>query len=92
MPAISKSPLPSPVDSAPLHGDPNGAPEPLTLSPSKAADFLGIGRTKMLHLIRSGRVEARTLDGRIRVSVASLRAFHDALPVYSVGSAPEHAS
>ena len=58
----------------------------LSLSPSKAADFLGVGRTKMLDLIRSGRVEARTLDGRIRVDAASVQAFFDALPDYDVAN------
>jgi excisionase family DNA binding protein len=58
---------------------------PLTLSPTQAAAFLGVGRTKLLALVRAGRIEARTLDGRIRVSVEALRAFHAALPVYKPG-------
>ncbi len=50
--------------------------KPLTLSPKKAAAYLGIGRTKLLELITAGRIEARKLDGRIRVTIASLDAFH----------------
>lgn len=53
---------------------------PLSLPPKKAAAYLGIGRTKLLELIADKRIEARKLDGRIRVSVASLDAFHAALP------------
>ena len=44
--------------------------DPLTLSPSKAAAYLGIGKTKMLELIRAKRVPVKMLDGRIRVAVA----------------------
>jgi excisionase family DNA binding protein len=54
--------------------------KPLTLSPKKAAAYLGIGRTKLLELIKAGRIEARKLDGRIRVTTASLDAFHASLP------------
>ena len=55
--------------------------KPLTLSPKKAAAYLGIGRTKLLELITAGRIEARKLDGRIRVTIASLDAFHASLPL-----------
>jgi hypothetical protein len=40
---------------------------PLTLSPTKAAAFIGIGKTKMLDLIRAKRIAVKMLDGRIRV-------------------------
>ncbi len=53
---------------------------PLTLSPKKAGAYLGIGRTKILELIKTGRIEASKLDGRIRVSTASHDAFHASLP------------
>ena len=59
--------------------------DPLTLSPSKAAAYLGIGKTKMLELIRAKRVPVKMLDGRIRVAVADLKAFHDQLPSYAPG-------
>lgn len=55
-------------------------PTPLSLPPKKAAARLGIGRTKLLELIADKRIDASKLDGRIRVSVASLDAFHAALP------------
>jgi len=61
---------------------------PLTLPPKAAAARLGIGRTKMLELIGAGRIEARKLDGRIRVSVASLDAFHASLPKVGTKSVP----
>jgi excisionase family DNA binding protein len=54
--------------------------QPITLAPTKAAAFLGIGKTKMMALIRAGRIPVKRLDGRLRVSVAALKAFHDALP------------
>ena len=58
--------------------------EALSFSPSQAAKFLGVGRTKMLALLQSGRIEARTLDGRIRVDAASVDAFYKTLPAYRV--------
>jgi excisionase family DNA binding protein len=62
--------------------------EPLTLSPSKAAAFLGIGKTKVMALIRAGRIPVKRLDGRLRVSVAALKTFHDPLPEgYAPGKA-----
>lgn len=54
--------------------------KPLTLSPRKAATYLGIGKTKLLALVRAGRIEARKLDGRIRVTTLSLDSFHASLP------------
>lgn len=54
--------------------------QPLTLPPKKAAARLGIGRTKLLQLLKAGRIEAVKLDGRIRVTVASLDAFLAGLP------------
>jgi len=62
--------------------------KPLTLSPTKAAAYLGIGRTKLLALVRAGRIEARKLDGRIRVTTASLDAFLASLPICTSGDAP----
>jgi excisionase family DNA binding protein len=54
---------------------------PLTLSPKKAAARLGVGRTKLLELVKAGRIEARKLDGRIRITTASVDAFHASLPL-----------
>ncbi len=53
---------------------------PLTLSPAKAAAFIGIGKTKMLELIRAKRVAVKMLDGRIRVSTDACRGFLNLLP------------
>ena len=61
--------------------------EPLTLSPTKAAAFLGVGKTKMLELIRAKRIPVKMLDGRIKVAVADFKSFHDALPGYAPGKA-----
>jgi excisionase family DNA binding protein len=54
----------------------------LTMSPNRAAAYLGLGRTKTLELIREGRIEARDLDGRMRVTTTSLDAFLASLPLY----------
>lgn len=54
--------------------------QPLTLSPRQAADYLGIGRTKTLDLIRSRRLAVVMLDGRIRVLREACEAFVSSLP------------
>ncbi len=53
---------------------------PALLPPQKAADFLGIGRTKLLALWRAGRLKAKRLDGRTYFVVASLQRVLDLLP------------
>jgi hypothetical protein len=59
---------------------PKAPPSPLTLTPQKAEDFLGVGRTKLLALARAGRIKAKELDGRYYFLTASLQKFLDALP------------
>jgi len=54
-----------------------------TLSPRQAAQRIGIGKTKLLALIHAGRIKAKNLDGRIRVSVQSLDEFVADLPDYA---------
>jgi len=54
--------------------------QPLTLSPQKAADYLGVGRTKLLALAKAGRIKTKRLDGRLYFTTASLRAFLASLP------------
>ena len=54
--------------------------EPLTLSTRQAAAFLGVGRNKLLRLLQTKRIKAKDLDGRLRFTTESLRAFLDALP------------
>jgi excisionase family DNA binding protein len=62
------------------------------LSPTDAAEALGVGRTKFMKLVRSGRVRVRMLDGRIRVPVEALEEFRNALPDgYEKGIAPAKA-
>jgi excisionase family DNA binding protein len=50
------------------------------LSPADAADALGVGRTKLLELVRAGRVRCVMMDSRIRVPVEAIQEFRDALP------------
>ena len=50
------------------------------LSPTQAAETLGIGRTKLLELVRGGRISCVMMDGRIRIPVEGLQAFRDSLP------------
>ena len=52
----------------------------LLLSPQRAGDFLGIGRTKLLALRRAGRVKAREIDGRTYFVRASLVEYLESLP------------
>lgn len=59
-------------------------------TPSAAADELGIGRTKLLELVRSHRIRCVMLDNRIRIPFEALKEFRDALPEgYAKGSAPK---
>ena len=55
--------------------------EPLTYTASAAARRLGVGKGKLLALIRAGRLSAVNLDGRYRVRASDLAAFVAALPV-----------
>jgi excisionase family DNA binding protein len=61
--------------------------EPLTLTPTHAARLVGVGKTKMLALIREGRIAAKLLDGRYRIASADVKTFCDGLPVYTPGKA-----
>jgi excisionase family DNA binding protein len=59
------------------------------LTPAAAADTLAIGRTKLLELIRSGRIRCVMLDGRIRIPIEALQELRDALPSgYAKGKPP----
>jgi hypothetical protein len=53
---------------------------PLSLTPQKAADFLGVGRTKLLALARAGKIKAKDIDGRYYFVTASLQKFLDCAP------------
>ena len=61
---------------------------PLTLSPTKAAQYLGLGKTKTLELIRAKRIKVFMLDGRIRVSTDACREFLESLPDQYVKGEP----
>jgi excisionase family DNA binding protein len=50
------------------------------LTPTEAAAILAVGRTKLLSLVRDGRVRCRMLDGRIRIPIEALQEFRDSLP------------
>jgi predicted site-specific integrase-resolvase len=47
-------------------------PVPLLLTPQKAADFVGIGRTSLLALLKAGKVKAKLDNGRRYFVTASL--------------------
>lgn len=49
-------------------------------TPTQAAAELGLGRTKFLELVRSGRIRCRMLDGRVRIPIEALAEFREALP------------
>ena len=53
------------------------------LSTGHAAAFLGIGKIKLLALIRAERIPSKMLDDRIRIAIA----FAGSLPAYSPGKA-----
>jgi excisionase family DNA binding protein len=61
---------------------------PLLLSTGAAAARLGVGRTKLLELVRSGKLPCRMMGKRIRISADDLKAYSDSLPAgYVAGKA-----
>ena len=66
-----------------------GEIKPLSLSPGKAGKVLGVGRTKVMGLVRSGRLSAVVLDNRIRITMQSIEALHASLPGYMPGQMPD---
>lgn len=52
----------------------------LLLSPQRAADFLGIGRTKLLALAKAKKIKAVREDERTYFVRASLVAYQESLP------------
>ncbi len=50
------------------------------LSTGQAAARLGVGKTKLLQLVRTGRLPCKMFDGRIRIRVADIDEFVDAMP------------
>jgi hypothetical protein len=56
------------------------APSSLLLSARKAADYIGVGRTKLLALGAAKRIKAKELDGKRYYIAASLQKFVESLP------------
>jgi excisionase family DNA binding protein len=56
---------------------------PLLQSARQAAEYLGVGRTKLLALLKAGRIKAKVLDGRIEVTTQSLDQFAAGLSDYN---------
>ena len=61
--------------------DPNRVTEPYALSIEEAANFCGIGRTKLYELIKKGAIKARKLGRRTILPVADLKEFVESLPL-----------
>jgi hypothetical protein len=59
--------------------------KPLSLSVGDTGRVLGVGRTKVMSLVRSGRLAAVVFDKRIHVTTASIETLHAALPGYRPG-------
>lgn len=47
-------------------------PVPILLSPQRAADMLGIGRTSLLTLLREKKIKAKVFKGRHYFTTVSL--------------------
>ena len=48
---------------------------PLAVSDREAARLLGIGKTKLRELLKSGRIQSARIGGRLVVPVASIERF-----------------
>jgi hypothetical protein len=64
--------------------------KPLYLSPGNAGRVLGLSRTKVMGLVRSGRLSAVVLDNRIRITTESIEALRSSLPGYVPGQIDLH--
>lgn len=52
----------------------------IALSPSEAAAAIGLGKSKLYELLRSGEISAKKSGGRTIITVAELQRFIDTLP------------
>jgi len=52
---------------------------PLYLTPHKAADHIGVGRTRLLALLKTGKIKAKLDNGRRYFLMASLVKYMDTL-------------
>jgi hypothetical protein len=56
------------------------SPSPLLLRPALARKFLGVGKNKLLALLKAGAIRAKMQDGRRYFVTASLAAYVESLP------------
>jgi hypothetical protein len=63
--------------------------KPLSRSVSDTSRVLGVGRTKVMSLVKSGRLSAVVLDNRIHIINQSIEALHASLPSYVPGQMPD---
>lgn len=61
----------------PKHQD---ATSPKFLPPQKASDYIGLGRTRLMALLRLGKIKGKRDNGRAYLSVKSLDDYMAALP------------
>lgn len=53
---------------------------PLLLSTGRAAKFLGVGKNKILQLVRSKTLPCKMMGGRVVIASADLKRYADSLP------------
>jgi excisionase family DNA binding protein len=70
------------MNTLPYEGKAMSGIEPISMSVTDAAKFLGVGVRKMRELIRAKKIKAHMLDGFVKVRADSRRDFLDALPAY----------
>jgi hypothetical protein len=63
-----------------MSAHPKPAPSSLLLSSRKAANYLGIGRTKLLALGAAKRIKAKWQDGKRYYVTSSLQQYVESLP------------
>ena len=63
--------------------------KPLSVSVATAGRILDSGRTKVMSLVRSGRLKAVAFDKRIHITTQSIEALHASLPGYVPGAMPD---
>ena len=62
--------------------------KPLSVSVATAGRILDSGRTKVMSLVRSGRLKAVAFDKRMQITTQSIEALHASLPGYVPGAMP----
>jgi excisionase family DNA binding protein len=59
--------------------------QPLSLSPSEAAAYVGLSLRGIYRLLAAGAITGRRTAGRTLIDGASLRAYYGGLPAYVPG-------